>query len=171
VFVYNSLHQSPSQPNYVRTLEDEVELQRQKKLTELKEQGIKGTPITEESFKAWQARKRKKKEDAAKQLVEKELKKRKGGKSINFENLDFKQQKFGVDPLQSLVKVLVSVQRCSCPHTTYHFQTSQEIIISIYKVTNAFFTQVKVFQFLVAGTCLVIREIYLKMTIMPMTLL
>lgn len=70
-------------PNYVRTIEDDVELQRQKKLAELKEKGIKGTPITEESFKAWQANKRKLKEDAAKRMVEKELKKKKGGKGLS----------------------------------------------------------------------------------------
>lgn len=67
-------------PNYVRTLEDEVELQRQKKLAELKG---KGTKVTPETFKAWQERKRKKKADAAKKLVEAEFKKKKGGKGLS----------------------------------------------------------------------------------------
>ena len=71
------------QPNYVRTIEDEVELQRQKKLAELKAKGIKGTPVTPETFKAWQERKRKRKQDAAKKLVEAELKKKKGGKGLS----------------------------------------------------------------------------------------
>jgi len=71
------------QPNYVRTIEDEVELQRQKKLADLKEKGIKGTPITEASFKEWQERKRKAKQDEARKLVEKEFKKKKGGKGLS----------------------------------------------------------------------------------------
>mmetsp|Transcript_17343 Transcript_17343/g.19785 ORF Transcript_17343/g.19785 Transcript_17343/m.19785 type:complete len:290 (+) Transcript_17343:129-998(+) len=70
-------------PNYVRTLEDDVEVQRQKKLEEFKEKGIKGTPVTEESFKAWQNRKRKAKQEAAKKLVDAELKKKKGGKGLS----------------------------------------------------------------------------------------
>eukprot|EP00557_Chaetoceros_sp_GSL56_P003518 CAMPEP_0176487998 /NCGR_PEP_ID=MMETSP0200_2-20121128/6457_1 /TAXON_ID=947934 /ORGANISM="Chaetoceros sp., Strain GSL56" /LENGTH=287 /DNA_ID=CAMNT_0017884917 /DNA_START=166 /DNA_END=1029 /DNA_ORIENTATION=- len=72
-----------SDPNYVRTIEDEVELQRQKKLAELKEKGIKGTPVTEESFRAWQERKRKSRQEEAKKLVENELKKKKGGKGLS----------------------------------------------------------------------------------------
>lgn len=71
------------QPNYVRTIEDEVELQRQRKLKELQEKGIKGTPVTEETFKLWQERKRKVKEDAVKKLVNAEMKKRKGGKGLS----------------------------------------------------------------------------------------
>lgn len=70
-------------PNYVRTIEDEVELQRQKKLNDLKAKGIKGTPVTEETFKAWKERKRKVKEDAARKLVEIEMKKKKGGKGLS----------------------------------------------------------------------------------------
>lgn len=85
-------------PNYVRTLEDDVELQRQQKLKELKEKGIKGTPITEETFKAWQERKRKAKEEAAKKLVAAELKKRKGGKGLSVlsgrELFNYKQELF-----------------------------------------------------------------------------
>jgi hypothetical protein len=70
-------------PNYVRTIEDDIELERQKKLNELKEKGIKGTPITHETFKAWLERKRKKKEEAARKLVDAELKKKKGGKGLS----------------------------------------------------------------------------------------
>lgn len=72
-----------SDPNYVRTLEDDLELQRQKKLKELKTKGIKGTPITHETFKVWQERKQKRKQDAARKLVERELKKKKGGKGLS----------------------------------------------------------------------------------------
>jgi len=72
-----------SDPNYVRTIEDDVEQQRQKKLAELKKNGVKGTPITEESFKAWLERKRVKKQSAAKKLVEAELKKKKGGRGLS----------------------------------------------------------------------------------------
>lgn len=70
-------------PNYVPTLEDEVEAQRQKKLKELVASGIKGTPVTEETFKAWQDKKRKRKEAENKKLVEKEMKKKKGGKGLS----------------------------------------------------------------------------------------
>jgi len=70
-------------PNYVRTIEDDVELQRQKKLEELKAKGIKGTAVTPETFKAWQERKRKVKQDAARKLVETEMKKKKGGKGLS----------------------------------------------------------------------------------------
>lgn len=70
-------------PNYVPTLEDKVEAQRQKKLKELKASGKKGTPLTEATFKAWQERKRKRKEAAAKKLVETEMKKKKGGKGLS----------------------------------------------------------------------------------------
>lgn len=72
-----------SDPNYVRTIEDEVELQRQRKLAELKAKNIKGTPITEETFKKWQQEKQRKKQEAARKLVEKELKKKKGGKGLS----------------------------------------------------------------------------------------
>lgn len=72
-----------SDPNYVRTIEDELEHQRQKKLQDLKDKGIKGTPVTEESFKVWQEGKRKAKQDAARKLVEAEMKKKKGGKGLS----------------------------------------------------------------------------------------
>ena len=54
----------PSQPNYVPTLEDKIEAERQKKLAELKASGNKGTPVTEATFKEWQERKRKRKQKA-----------------------------------------------------------------------------------------------------------
>eukprot|EP00574_Skeletonema_japonicum_P005364 CAMPEP_0201721726 /NCGR_PEP_ID=MMETSP0593-20130828/6333_1 /ASSEMBLY_ACC=CAM_ASM_000672 /TAXON_ID=267983 /ORGANISM="Skeletonema japonicum, Strain CCMP2506" /LENGTH=277 /DNA_ID=CAMNT_0048212589 /DNA_START=38 /DNA_END=871 /DNA_ORIENTATION=+ len=70
-------------PNYVPTLEDEVESQRQKKLREMKASGKKLTPVTEESFKAWRDKKRKRKEAETKKMVEKEMKKKKGGKGLS----------------------------------------------------------------------------------------
>lgn len=73
---------SSSQPNYVPSLEDEIEAQRQAKVEELRKSGKKGTPVTEKSFKEWQERKRKKRAAEAKKLVETELKKKKGGKGL-----------------------------------------------------------------------------------------
>jgi hypothetical protein len=70
-------------PNYIPTLEDKVEAQRQAKLKELKASGVKGTPVTEETFKAWQDRKRKRKVVQIKKLVEAEMKKKKGGKGLS----------------------------------------------------------------------------------------
>lgn len=69
-------------PNYVRTIEDEIETQRQAKVAELKKSG-KGTPVTEASFKIWQEKKRKRKTDAARKMVESEMKKKKGGKGLS----------------------------------------------------------------------------------------
>jgi hypothetical protein len=68
-------------PNYVPTLEDEIESQRQVKVAELKLSG-KGTPVTEVTFKAWQDKKRKRKMEANKKLVDAEMKKKKGGKGL-----------------------------------------------------------------------------------------
>ena len=56
-------------------------MQRQEKVAELKQSG-KGTPVTEESFKEWQERKQKARAEAAKKMVEKEMKKKKGGKGL-----------------------------------------------------------------------------------------
>ena len=70
-------------PNYVPTLEDKVEAQRQQKLKELKASGKAGTPVTEASFKEWQERKRKRKEAEIKKVVEAELRKKKGGKGLS----------------------------------------------------------------------------------------
>lgn len=70
-------------PNYVPTLEDEIEAQRQAMVAKLKASGKKGTPVTPETFAAWQERKRKKHADEAKKLVEAELKKKKGGKGLS----------------------------------------------------------------------------------------
>ncbi len=58
-------------------------MKRQKKLKEFKAKGIKGTPVTPETFKAWQDRKRKRKADAARKKVEAELRKKKGGKGLS----------------------------------------------------------------------------------------
>lgn len=68
-------------PNYVPTIEDKIESERQKKVQELKKSG-KGTRVTPESFAAWQEKKRKRKLEAAKKLVETELRKKKGGKGL-----------------------------------------------------------------------------------------
>lgn len=68
-------------PNYVPTLDDEIESERQKKVEELKKSG-KGTPVTPETFAAWQDRKRKRKAEEAKKAVEVELRKKKGGKGL-----------------------------------------------------------------------------------------
>ena len=68
-------------PNYVPTLEDEIEMQRQQKVAELKKKGT-GTPVTPETFAAWQERKRKKRADEARKKVEAEFKKKKGGKGL-----------------------------------------------------------------------------------------
>eukprot|EP00567_Pseudictyota_dubia_P016602 CAMPEP_0197451406 /NCGR_PEP_ID=MMETSP1175-20131217/28710_1 /TAXON_ID=1003142 /ORGANISM="Triceratium dubium, Strain CCMP147" /LENGTH=244 /DNA_ID=CAMNT_0042984111 /DNA_START=84 /DNA_END=815 /DNA_ORIENTATION=+ len=70
-------------PNYVPTLEDEIEAQRQAMVAKLKASGKKGTPVTPETFKAWQEKKRKRHADEAKKLVEAELKKKKGGKGLS----------------------------------------------------------------------------------------
>mmetsp|Transcript_23855 Transcript_23855/g.51541 ORF Transcript_23855/g.51541 Transcript_23855/m.51541 type:complete len:290 (-) Transcript_23855:201-1070(-) len=70
-------------PNYVPTLEDKVEAQRQAKLKEFKDAGTKGTPVTEASFKIWQDNKRKRKQATAKKLVEAEMRKKKGGKGLS----------------------------------------------------------------------------------------
>jgi hypothetical protein len=70
-------------PNYVPTLEDKVEAQRQQKLKELKASGKVGTPVTEVSFKEWQERKRKRKEAEIKKVVEAEMRKKKGGKGLS----------------------------------------------------------------------------------------
>ena len=43
----------------------------------------KGTKVTPETFAAWQEAKQKKREEAAKKLVETELRKKKGGKGLS----------------------------------------------------------------------------------------
>lgn len=70
-------------PNYVPTLEDEIETQRQAKVAELKAANVKGTPVTPESFAIWRNRKRQQKIDANKKLVQAELRKKKGGKGLS----------------------------------------------------------------------------------------
>ncbi|VEU36440.1 unnamed protein product [Pseudo-nitzschia multistriata] len=69
-------------PNYVPTLEDEIEAERQKKVAELKKNGKKGTPITAESFAIWAQNKRKRRAAEAKKMVEQEMRKKKGGKGL-----------------------------------------------------------------------------------------
>lgn len=90
------------QPNYVPTLEDEIEAERQKKVAELKKSG-KGTPVTPETFAAWQEKKRKKREEAAKKLVEAEMRKKKGGKGLAVlsgrDLFEYKKELFEVDNL------------------------------------------------------------------------
>jgi len=70
-------------PDYVRTIEDEIELQRQQKIAALKASGKKGTPVTEVTLRAWQERKRKRKEEEIKKLMEAESRKKKGGKGLS----------------------------------------------------------------------------------------
>jgi len=72
-----------SDPSYVRTLEDELESQRQAKLLELEKSGKKGTPITEETFKKWLNAKKLKRMQLAKKQVEAEMRKKKGGKGLS----------------------------------------------------------------------------------------
>mmetsp|Transcript_39477 Transcript_39477/g.60708 ORF Transcript_39477/g.60708 Transcript_39477/m.60708 type:complete len:276 (-) Transcript_39477:110-937(-) len=68
-------------PNYVPTLEDKIEAERQMKVAELKKSG-KGTKVTPETFAVWQEKKRKQRADKARKLVEAELRKKKGGKGL-----------------------------------------------------------------------------------------
>ena len=70
-------------PNYVPTLEDKVEAERQQKVQELQRTGKKGTPVTPETFAAWKERKQKKKLEESKKKVEAEFKKKKGGKGLS----------------------------------------------------------------------------------------
>lgn len=83
-------------------MEDKIESQRQKKVAELKASGKKGTPVTPETFRAWQERKRKRKADAARKLVEAELKKKKGGKGLAVlsgrDLYEYKKDLFEIDP-------------------------------------------------------------------------
>lgn len=65
------------------TLEDEIELQRSQLVEDLKKRGQKGTPVTPETFAAWQDRKRKARAEAARKKVEAEFKKKKGGKGLS----------------------------------------------------------------------------------------
>lgn len=70
-------------PNYVPTLEDEIEEQRQQKVAELKASGTPGTKVTPETFAAWQARKKERRSNEARKMVEAEMKKKKGGKGLS----------------------------------------------------------------------------------------
>ena len=57
-----------SDPNYVRTIEDEIELKRQKMVEDLRKSGKKGTPVTEQTLKEWLERKRKRKAEEARKV-------------------------------------------------------------------------------------------------------
>ena len=57
------------QPNYIPTLEDEIEVERQKKVAELKAKGIAGTPVTPETFAIWQEKKRQRRAEQAKKAA------------------------------------------------------------------------------------------------------
>lgn len=70
-------------PNYIPTLEDEIESQRQAMVEKILKSGKKGTPVTPETFAAWQDRKRKRRAEEAKKLVEAEMRKKKGGKGLS----------------------------------------------------------------------------------------
>lgn len=63
------------------TIEDRIESERQEKVEELKLSG-KGTKVTPETFEVWQSKKRKRRAEAAKKMVETELRKKKGGKGL-----------------------------------------------------------------------------------------
>lgn len=88
------------QPNYVPTLEDKVEAERQLKVEELKKNG-EGTKVTPETFAAWQENKRKMRAEEAKKLVEIELRKKKGGKGLAVLSgralYEYKQDLFNVE--------------------------------------------------------------------------
>jgi len=51
-------------------------------MEELKKNGVKGTPVTPESFAIWQEKKRKRKAEVARKMVEKEMRKKKGGRGL-----------------------------------------------------------------------------------------
>ena len=97
-------------PNYVPTLEDEIESQRQKKVAELKLSG-KGTPVNPETFAAWQDRKRKRKLEANKKLLEAEMKKKKGGKGLGVLSgralYEFKQELFADNKTDEILSCYV----------------------------------------------------------------
>lgn len=71
------------QPNYVPTLEDEIELLRSKLVEDLKKEGKTGTPINPETFGVWQEKKRLKRAAEVAKKVEAELRKKKGGKGLS----------------------------------------------------------------------------------------
>jgi DRG Family Regulatory Proteins, Tma46 len=67
----------------VPTIEDEIEEKRQKKMEELLKAGVKGTPVTPETFALWQEAKRVKRQAEIKKRVDAELRKKKGGKGLS----------------------------------------------------------------------------------------
>lgn len=70
-------------PNYVPTIEDEIEMERQKVLNELKAAGKVGTPVTPDTFAIWNQAKKLKRQEEIKKRVETEFKKKKGGKGLS----------------------------------------------------------------------------------------
>ena len=72
-----------TKPNYVRTLEDEIEKQRQDMFEKLRQSGKTGTKRTETTFNEWLAAKREKRAEASRKLVEAEMRKKKGGKGLS----------------------------------------------------------------------------------------
>jgi DRG Family Regulatory Proteins, Tma46 len=64
-------------------VEDEIEMERQKVLKELKDTGKVGTPVTPETFAIWNEAKKLKRQAEIKKRVEQELKKKKGGKGLS----------------------------------------------------------------------------------------
>lgn len=94
-----------SDPSYVRTLEDELESQRQEKLAELQKSGKRGTPITEETFQKWLEAKKLKRIALAKKQVEAEMRKKKGGKGLSIlsgRDLYLYNQKLFVDDVDAV---------------------------------------------------------------------
>jgi hypothetical protein len=52
------------------------------KVAELKKSGLKGTPVTPESFALWQDKKRKRRAEENRKIVATEMRKKKGGKGL-----------------------------------------------------------------------------------------
>lgn len=88
-------------PNYVPTVEDDIEFQRSNLREEYAKAGKTGTPVTPETFAVWQEKKRQKRVLEAKQKVEAEFKKKKGGKGLSVltgrDLYDYKKELFDKD--------------------------------------------------------------------------
>lgn len=88
-------------PNYVPTVEDEIEFQRSNLREEYAKAGKTGTPVNPETFAAWQEKKRQKRALEAKKMVEAEFKKKKGGKGLSVlsgkDLYDYKKELFEKD--------------------------------------------------------------------------
>lgn len=70
-------------PNYVPTVEDDIEQQRQQMFARLKSLNKTPTKITHETFQQWLMKKKTVRAEQAKRLVETEMKKKKGGKGLS----------------------------------------------------------------------------------------